>query len=240
MASVFQTLGNIYTIVRSLANKDSNTLSDATLLAFANKYYYLLVRELVGLNEDLYAEIASTDLVANQREYSLSTDDTSTTFGGGAIKIQRVEVTYDGSNWYIAKHIPFNDILTPTILDADIKNEYSKTRPKYYFKDRSIFLIPTPESTDDVAASNANLYIFWTKRPNELTGTSSIPDLPKDWLAVLQEGILYDVFRKFGRTTDARDALNNWHLGIAKIRELEQGLDEEQKYNLKTYPKNYK
>lgn len=240
MASTYQTLGNVYTIVRSLANKDSNTLTDATLLAFANKYYYLLVRELVGLGEELYAEIASTALVADQREYSLPTDDTSSTFGGGAIKIQRVEVAYDGSNWHVATHIPFTEIRTPTILDADIDSEYSKDFPKYYVKDRSLFLVPTPDSDDSVAGGNTNLRIFWIKRPNELTSSSSIPDLPKDWLAVLQEGMLYDVFRKFGRTADARDALTNWNLGVARMRELEQGIDEEEKYNLRAYPKNYR
>lgn len=240
MASNWQTLNNIYSIVRSLSNKDSTTLSDATLLSFSNKYYYLLIRELVGLNEDLYAEISSADLVVDQREYVLPIDDTATTYGGGLIKIQRVEMSYDGSDWLVVQSMPFSDVLTPTILDSDIDDEYSKDSPYYYFKDRSIWLVPTPDSSDDVATSNANLRIFWTKRPSELASSSSIPNLPKDWLAILQEGILYDVFRKFGRIAEARDALNNWHVGIAKIKELESNIDVEQKLNMRVYPKNYK
>lgn len=240
MASVYQTLGNVYTIVRSLANKDSNTLTDATLLAFSNKYYYLLVRELVGINEDLYAEISAGDLVANQREYVLPIDNTTGSgqngiYGGGAIKIDRVEISPDNSNWYVANHIPFNSITTPTILDSDISNIYSSTSPKYYFKDRSVWLVPTPT----ISVVNG-IRIFWIKRPDELASSSSIPDLPKDWLSILQEGILYDVFRKFGRTADARDALTNWNIGIAKIKELESDIDQEQKYNLTTVKKNYK
>ena len=239
MASTWQSLDDVYTIIRSLANKDSTTLTDATLLKFANKYYFLMVRELVSLKEELYAEICSTDLVQDQEEYVLPVDSTTTPFGGGAIKIQRVEVTYDGNNWYVAKHIPFTDITTPTRLAADVDEIYSKTSPRYYFKDRSIWLVPEPDSGDDVVASNANLFIFYIKRPDELTAGTSIPDLPKDWLAILQEGMLYDVYRKFNRTNDARDALQNWQVGIQRMKELEQDIDEEQKFVMKTIYKRY-
>lgn len=240
MASTYQTLGNIYTIVRSIAGKDINTLTDDTLLAFANKYYYRIVRELVGLNEDLYAEISSADLVADQREYLLPQDDTTTPFAGGLIKIQRIEVTYDGSTWKVAEHIRFNQITTPTILDSDIDIYYSKSFPKYYIKDRALWLVPTPDSTDSVAASNAGLRIFWTERPDELTSSSSIPDLPKDWLDILGEGMLYEVLRKFSRIAEARDALNNFNIGVEKMKELEADYDQEQKYNLRIIKKNYK
>lgn len=240
MASTWQTLGNVFTVIRSLANKDSTTLSDSTLLPLANKYYFLMVRELIGLNEDLYAEISSDDLVADQREYPLPTDSTSTPYGGGAIKIMRVEVTYDGSNWKVAEPIAFNSIETPTILDADIDQYFTKDFPRFYFKDRSVFLMPTPDSGDDVAASNEGIRIFWTKRPGELVATSDLPDLPKDWLAVLQEGILYDVFRKYNRTTDARDALQNWNIGVLRMKELEQGINQEEMPRLGVKYKNYR
>mgnify|MGYP001579821571 CR=1 FL=1 len=242
MASNFQTLANIYSLVRSLSNKDSTTLSDATLLAFSNKYFYLLVRELIGLNEEFYGEISVASLVANQTEYALPIDDTATTFGGGMIKILRLEVSHDGSNWYIAKPIDLINQSSPIIFSsttgptvATINQDYSTTSPEYAFFDKSIWLYPIP-----TAASTSGLRIFWIKRPDELASSTSIPDLPKDWLSILQEGILYDVFRKFGRTSDARDALNNWHVGIAKMKELDQVVNQEQRFNLKTVYKNYK
>ena len=247
MASIFQTLDNVYTIVRSLANKDSNTLTDATLLAFANKYYYLMLRELMGLNEEFYTNICVADLVANQTEYALPIDSTSTPFGSGFIKVLRVEVSHDGSNWYVAKPIDltnqensiiFSSVTGPTV--ATINQDYRSTSPKYAFFDKSVWLFPIPVSTDDVAASNANLRVFIVERPDELTASSSIPDLPKEWLAVLQEGMLYDVFRKFGRIADARDALNNWQIGLTRMRELEQVVNQEQRFNMKTVFKNYR
>ena len=239
MASGWQTLDDVLTVVRTLSGKDTTTLTDATLIPIANKYYFLMVRELVGLNEDLYAEISSTDLVLNQREYSLPTDDLSSTFGLGLIKLQRVEVSYDNSTWKVADGIPFSDIKTPTILNADISTYYTTSNPKYYFKDRSVWLVPTPGSGDYTTAGNANLRIFWVKRPNEMTATTNVPDLPKDWLSVLQDGILYDVYRIYGRTDDARDSRENWQLGIIKMKELEQNISKEESLSMKTIYKNY-
>src|SRR3990167_8248844 len=125
MASSYQTLADVYSDVRYNAGKDSNTLVDADLLRLANKYFNLMFRELVGLNEDLYAEIASTALVADQREYSLPADSAST-FGSGLIKLQRVEVTYDGTNWYVANPLSLQEIAGPTILDADLNEQFEK------------------------------------------------------------------------------------------------------------------
>ena len=54
MAAVWQTLNAIYTNVRSILNKDSNTLTDATLLPIANKYYYQIVMNLTDVNQNIY------------------------------------------------------------------------------------------------------------------------------------------------------------------------------------------
>lgn len=239
LASSWQTLSNVFTVIRDISNKDSTTLPDTVLIPLANKYYFQIVRELVDLREELYCEISYTDLVASQREYMIPTDDTDSPYGGGAIKLHRVEVSYDGTNWEVAKHIPLTMITTPTVLDSDIDIAFDKGSPRYYFKDRSLFLLPPPDSTDDVAASNGNLYIYWVKRPDELTSSTNIPDLPKDFLGILQEGILYDVFRKLGKVVESRDALQNYHVAIEKMKSLEQNIDTEQKTRLHNIFKDY-
>ena len=197
-----------------------------------------MVRELISLREDLYAELSSADLVADQREYILPVDSAST-FGGGLIKLQRVEITYDGSNWYVADPISLQQIPTPTILDVDLNNEFDQRNPKYWFKDRSVWIAPVPLSSDSVAASNAGLRIFWIKRPNEMTAVGDIPDIPTDFLSVLVEGILIDVFRKYGRMSEMREARANWTLGIQRMRVLETHPDQEQPLILMAGRKNY-
>jgi len=246
MASSYQTLANVFSDVRYLSGKDSTTLEDADLLRIANKYYLLMVRELVDLNEDLYAEISYTDLVSGQREYLLPYDDTAGTaanlqyYGGGLIKLQRVEVTYDGSEWKVADPISFQEIERATITDVDLNQQFDKSDPKYWFKDRSLWIAPVPGSGDSVAAGNHGLYIFWVRRPGEMTATSAIPDLPKDFLSVLVEGMLIDVYRKYGRTADARVAQANWETGIENMREKEANIDFEQQYIFKPKFKDYK
>lgn len=248
MASTFQTLADVYADVRYNTGKDSTTLTDAQLLRLANKYYAQIVRHLVDLNEDIYAEISSADLVANQMEYVLPVDNTSSTYGGGAIKIMRVEVSLDGTNWYEAKPFGLSNLGIP-FMKAESGNaaaittinlEFSSTQPYYSFADRSIFLLPIPVSTDSVAASNANLMIYWVKRPNELTSSSSIPDIPKDFLNVLSEGIMQDVFRKSGRTADFRLAKQEYKDGISEMRAIEANEEPKRPFVFKASPKNYK
>lgn len=239
MAATYQTLDNVFSDVRFNASKDSTTLSDAELLRLANKYYALLMRELIDLNEDLYAQISSTALVAGQREYPLPTDST-TTYGGGLVKLQRVEISYDGSSWRVADPISLQEISGPTILDADLNSEFDKGNPRYWFKDRSVWIAPVPGSDDSVAAQNTNLRIYWIQRVNELTATTDIPDLPKDFLSVLTEGILTDVFRMLGRTTDMSVAQRNFLVGIEKMRQLEAAPDSEQPFMFMHAKKNYK
>jgi len=240
MSATYQTLSNIFTLVRNLSNKDSTTLTDVTLMPIANKYYYLMIRELIGLSEEFYAEISSAALVLNQREYVLPVDDTATTFGGGLIKILRVEASYNNTNWYVGTPTSLQNIRTPITLDVDVNRYNTQANFKYYYLDGSLFLEPVPDSDDYTTVGNTNLKIYWVKRPNELASASNIPDMPKDWLSVLQEGILYDVFRMFGRTAEAADAKQNYYGMVGRMRELEQTINENERLILRPYPKNYK
>lgn len=236
--SSYQTLQGCYTDVRGLAGKDSTTLPDSTLLPIANKWYMQIVRELVSLNEDLYAEISSTALVANQREYPLPTDST-TDFGGGLIKLQRVEIAYDGINWRVGSPTSSQEVPGPITLDSDLNAQFDQGAPRYWFKDRSLWIAPVPSTSDSVAVNNSNLRIFWIKRPNEMTASTDIPDISKDFLNLLTEGMLYDVYRRYGRTSDARDALQNYTIGVAKMKEQEQNIDQEQVYKFSLLKKRY-
>ena len=239
MASSWQTLSNVLTTVRSLVGKDTTTLPDSELLPIANKYYYLIVRELIGLNENFYAEISSSDLVLNQEEYVLPIDNTTNTYGGGLIKIQRAEISYDNINWRVITPLSLPSVVFPVATDASVATYYSSSYPSYWFADRSLWLAPAPDSDNYTTPGNGNLRIYWIKRPSEMTATSDIPDLPKDWLAVLQEGILYDVYRRFSRTNEATDAKQNYYASVQRMRELEQDTDSDQQLRLQMVHKRY-
>ena len=72
------------------------------------------------------------------------------------------------------------------------------------------------------------------------TATTEIPDLPKDILNEVAEGMLSDVYRKYGRKSDAQLALRNFESGIARMRELEQSTDVEQPVVFRRVRENYR
>lgn len=240
MSAVYQTLNDVFTDVRYNSGKDSTLLSNTDLTRIANKYYYLLLRELIDINEDFYAEISSTDLVSSQREYPLPTDSTSSGYGGGLIKLQRVEVTYDNTNWYIGTPISPQTIPGPITLDTDLNQIYDKSAPVYWYKDRSLFLAPVPGTGDYTTAGNANLRIFWIKRKNELVATTDVPDIPKDFLAILTEGMLIDVFRQYGRIADMQLAMKNWQEGLVAARRLEANPEQDESLRFTATKKIYR
>ena len=207
MAASYQTLAGLYADCRFVTNTDSTTLIDADLLLLANKYYGLIFRELVNTNENICAEISYTDTVSGQQEYPMPVDDTSSTYGGGAVKILRVEASYDGTNYYVASPFSITDRQHSTIgnTDASINNYYSKYNPNYAYFDRSVWLYPIPD-----AAVTKGIYLFWIKRPSELTGTSSTPNLPKDFLSILSEGMLIDIYRRFAKVAESDRARTNF------------------------------
>lgn len=80
--------------------------------------------------------IATTNIIASQQDYTLPTE---------TIRIDRIEVSYDGVNWYRA--IPFNPTEDSNALTtANIAGEFSKSAPSYRLLGRSIFLYPIPDA----------------------------------------------------------------------------------------------
>lgn len=221
MAATFQTLNAVYTEVRRLTNKDSTTLPDATLLPVANRRYLELVREIIDTDDSWYAEIDTQNFTVDDGTYTIPADDTASTYGGGAVKIIRVEVTYDGTNWVVVQPISRKEMTDFGITlgsDTDaILDNFSESYPRYYHFGASIKIVPTPNTT-----RTNGLRIFNIARPNELTSSSSIPDIPKDFLGVLCDGLLYDFYREFQRFTEAKESKQDWLGGLANMRSLMQ------------------
>lgn len=236
----FRTLSDVYDDVRFKSGLNSTSLSNANLLRIANKYYRIILRHVVELNEDINAEISGFDLVSGQREYTLPAESSTTPFGGGAIKIQRFEVTYDGINWRVADQISWQQIEGATKLDADIGNQFTKSAPKFALKDRSIWLLPVPGATDAVSASNQGGRLFYIKRPVEMTTTTDVPDLTPDFLDTLSIGMSVDVFESLGRTAEKRDALAWFNARLVEMKRQEQQLGQDEPINLRGMRINYK
>lgn len=245
MAAIYQTLNDVFADVRFNVAKDEYTLTDADLLRIANKYYLYIVRELMNIKEDLYGQISSIILQEDQSEYILPIDDTTgdppndKPYGGGLVSIMRVETSYDGSNWYVNRNVSTSQIPNPTTLVSNLNNIYSKTSPIYWFFDRSIFLAPVPDSSDNVGGTTPGIFIWWIQRPAEMAETSDIPNIPKDYLNILTEGIMIDVFRKFARPQDMRTSEQNFLNYIEKMKFSEANIDLNEPLYLQASKKRY-
>lgn len=102
--------------------------------------------------------IETANLIANQQDYSIAMSEK-------VLEVDKVEVTYDGTNWYKAE--PYSVGETTITSDAtSIANNFSSSAPYYEFKYNSIFLYPIP--TQNVSSG---LKVHWKRAIKE------IPDL---------------------------------------------------------------
>jgi len=151
-----------------------------------NRNYHDLVREiLTSMGEwDFGGEIATASLVADQREYTWPTD---------ILKIKRVEVTYDGTNWYKAGPIDTKEDDETLSLDADVNNRYQTNDPKYDAFDQSFFLFPVPT----VNSSNG-IKIWYIKDVTDLSADADEPVIAEPFQHLIAVGAAYDFAMRKG------------------------------------------
>jgi hypothetical protein len=80
---------------------------------------------------DYQGERSFHDLVANQREYLNPTD---------LLKIKRIDLKLDGTNWKKANWIDESEIGDKYVAEADIISRFTNTEPKISFFDESYFI----------------------------------------------------------------------------------------------------
>ena len=184
-------------------------------------WYHTVVNEVLQSMDDwdYQAEYATADLVANQQEYTVPSD---------LIKIKRIEVTYDGSNWYLATPFDLNQ-RSGTNDSATIAEEFSTTSPAYDLMDNSLFIYPIP-----TANSTAGLKIWYEKEANELSGATDEPNLPEAYQKVLCYGAAKDYFEKY---SEKEGFTNKRNLMTQNYNDLLERMKEF--YNTKNQDRDY-
>lgn len=184
------TLTELRALTRFLTNTNSTTYSDADTLVNLNTAYDTFTDEILNCVDDwdFQGEVATTNLVASQQEYVFPSD---------IVKIKRVEVSYDGTNWYTSTPMDINEKSDDTSTTS-IANDFSTAEPYHDIMDSSVFLYPIP-----TANVTAGLKIWYGKNATALsTGTDS-PGI----LRAFHKGLAYaaaeDYFDKYGKTTES-------------------------------------
>lgn len=156
------TISEIQNQIFLLTNSTSNDFADSDLLASVNRYYNKALAIILRSSDSWdYDDTSNTDfpivtanLVADQQAYTLPTD---------ALKIKRVEVTYDGTNWYKAEPFDINQRGDATD-STSVNNDFSSTQPFYDLQYGALFLYPIPTSN-----VSGGLKIWMTRELTEFT-----------------------------------------------------------------------
>jgi len=169
------TLGDINLKVYNLTHTDINSYHDASMLVDVNIVYQRFASIVLEAQDDTDFDdprnvnypIATRLLVAGQRDYSFATTSWSLQGreGGAAtasqallpLKIRRVDVTYDGTNYYRAT--PFDDGVSMwgkgNVTNEDIN--MIKQAPRYTIDSGSINIYPLAIASDVSAGALVRL-----------------------------------------------------------------------------------
>lgn len=155
---------------RALVHGDTSSYPNANVLIDINIWYQKVISMILeSMDEQDFDDsnitatypIATRVLVAARRDYAFSTASW-TILGkeGGAnsssqtllpLKVRRLDVTYDGTNYYKAEPLTEDEIPTGIGNDTLVDANYIKQAPRYAVKFNSVWVYPMA-ATADVSA----------------------------------------------------------------------------------------
>jgi hypothetical protein len=224
------TSATILAQIRFLTNQNATTLGDTDCVRLMNIYFNRLVQSIVDVNEDFFADYSTFDLVNAQREYTLPTD---------CLKIKRLEISYDATNWDKATPITEHEIGIP--LDdsnaTEVDTNFSSNNPAYHIFNGSLFLYPKPS-----AASEEGGKLWYIKRQTALAAdtTEANITIPIEFHYLIAEGASADVFRRLGKEDRAQVADSNFARGEAQMKAKVSGRNLDDSMRLSAEIQSYR
>lgn len=178
------TTSDLLTLTKQLINVSTNSqeITDPALLNMLNNRFDFVNNQVVDINESYYLKIDQTiDLVADQESYTLPDQDANTR--SRVLRVKRVEIAYDGTNFYTAEPIAIQDLPNSQYTTT----YYNANAPRYYIADESIYLLPTPSAN----ATNA-LKMWYLQRQDRLENDDDIPSFNDNYHYILAYGAACD------------------------------------------------
>lgn len=167
-------VSEIYSEIRSELHTNSTKVPDATLLVGVNLDYGELVMSAIRARGDYNFQMneATTDLISTSGltsgqngyngEYAWATD---------VLKPTRIEISFDGTNFYPATVYDITDNLSKSEHVAqDINNTFSQTSPYVRFERNSFFIRPLKTTAGNVTAG---IHIWYEQRQSALTASDT-------------------------------------------------------------------
>lgn len=177
------TLGDVANKARALTHTDTQSYTAANLLIDINiwcqKAVSMILESMDETNFDDNRQtnypIQTTPMIAGQRDYPL-------TVGQKVLKIKRLDLTYNGVDYFKAE--PFDDGEFPWGFgnDTQIDQNFIQAAPRYSVKYNSVWIYPMP-LTADVSAGGL-LRMEWDRQIIPFTSADYTTD-PNDSTVVL-------------------------------------------------------
>lgn len=179
--------------------------NDTDLLRMLNDYYRRQCTTLVALEEDKFGvkSTTTTDLVANQESYQLPTD---------LMRIKRVEITYDGTNWYKVRIQDSGEVQDFALDPTHIANEYTQNQPYADLFGEYLSLRPVPPNSQ-----TNGLKLWYIQLPGLLSNSSSAVLTPTEYHGYLAYGVASEVARRKLDMTFSAEMVKMWELGIQEM-----------------------
>lgn len=157
--------------------------------------------------------VATANIVGGQGEYTFKTSGDFNI--SDVIKIDRVEVSYDGTNWVRAVNINRNDYLNAlNSATATVNNDFSVTTPVYSLQKESLSLFPIP------ASNVANgLKLYYTQDVTDLSSDTDVPVIAPQFHTYLSVSAAYDyaVTRGLSQASALRQEMELMKRDMAKF-----------------------
>jgi len=206
------TLLNLRNSIRYQAKLSSTDLADSDLNTIINRNYQKVVNQIMAFNETYFEISALASLVNAQAYYTFSIAG-DFPFPTNVLKITRVEASYDGTNWYVANKMDKNERGETLNQDSIIKGAFSKTKPYYYTKDKTLFFLPTPTKA---VANGAKMWAIVEQA--DLSADGDIPNLPPNYHYLIEKASLADIGVRLGDFALKDRMEQDYNIGSEKMR----------------------
>jgi len=194
------TFGDMISRVGELINQDlsgdTKTVTRTEVKANLNRAYHKVANAVSSLGQDYYYREATADFVADQRLYGLPSD---------IRKLERLEVSYDGSTYRKAIRIDRNAINDPTMV-------FSQDKPHYAVVGNMFEIFPTPTTN----VTNG-IKLWYLETLTDLSDNADEPKLPNIYQDLPIEYAAGKAKMRQGLIDEGKELLNEFYTEVARM-----------------------
>jgi hypothetical protein len=207
------TIGDINNKISALTRMDTNGYTSENRLIDINIWVHK-VQSMIFTSMDEYDfddynytdyPNLTTPLVAGQRDYTIPNTEK-------VVSIKRVDISYDGVNYYRATPIDTGEMYqglgpsSATAQQTKTDSNFDKTNPRYDVAYNSVFIYPAPVAAD--VTNGGKIFVEWSRELKEFTATdltngTAVPGFDTEFHPILAYGPAYEFLQSTGQQNEA-------------------------------------